>query len=173
MEQLKIDLAEQQKLRQDLEDKFNLAQDSLRKAVDKIKSLDSEKETLEGKVKELEAKSQEVELGKIIVSPDVDETGAKHYETPSVSVTGGRSAQILGLQGKVLVVNKEYDFVVINLGSKDGVVLGDEFSIFNNNRFIGDVKIEKVHDSMAAAGFLTSGMKDNISEGDKVVQKVR
>ncbi|KPK97988.1 MAG: hypothetical protein AMJ95_06305 [Omnitrophica WOR_2 bacterium SM23_72] len=173
MEQLNIDLAQQQQFRQDLESKFSLAQEDLRTAMAKIKELDSEKEALESKVKELEAKTQEVELGKIIVSPDVDLTGAKHYELPEVSVMPTRGQQILGLQGKVLVVNKEYNFVVINLGAKDGVDVGDEFSVFDNNTLIGDVKVEKVHDSMAAAGFLTAELKNNISEGNKVVQKVR
>ncbi|KPK98107.1 MAG: hypothetical protein AMJ95_05760 [Omnitrophica WOR_2 bacterium SM23_72] len=173
MEQLNIDLAEQQQLRQDLEKKFNLAEEDLRNAMSKIKELDSEKETLEAKVKELEAKTQEVELGKIVVSPDVDISGSKHYEIPEVSVMPGRVSQMLGVQGKVLVVNKEYNFVVINVGAKDGVDVGDEFSVFDNNSLIGDIKVEKVHDSMAAAGFLTADMKNKISEGDKVVQKVR
>ncbi|MFH1458622.1 MAG: hypothetical protein ABIG31_05640 [Candidatus Omnitrophota bacterium] len=173
MEQLKIDLAEQQKLRLDLEQKFNIAQEEIRKTMVKIKELDSEKGALEEKVKELEAKTQEVELGKIVVSPEIVVTGAEHFEVPEVSVKADTGPQILGLQGKVLVVNKEYNFVVVNLGAKDGVGVGDEFSVFHNNRFIADVKIEKVHESMAAAGLLTSNMKDNISEGDKVVQKVR
>jgi myosin heavy subunit len=173
MDRLNIDLVEQQKLRQDLENKFDLAQVELHKATVKIEELDSEKETLESKVKELEAKTQEVELGKIIVSPEGSESGVKHYEVPEVSVKAGREPQVLGLQGKVLVVNKEYNFVVINLGAKDGVDIGDEFSVFDDSAHIGDVKVEKVHDSMAAAGFLSADMKDNISEGNKVIQKVK
>jgi hypothetical protein len=139
-----------------------------------IKTLNTQKDTLETKVNELEAKSQEVELGKIIVSPDDSLiSGAKRFELPTVSVMPGKTPQILGLEGKVLVINKEYNFVVINLGAKDGVAVGDEFSIFHINKFVGDVKIEKVHESMAAAGFQTSDLKDSITEGDKVVQKVR
>ena len=173
MDRLNIDLAEQQKLRKDLEDKFDLAQEDLRKAMDKIEALDSEKEALETKVKELEAKTQEVELGKIVVSPEVSEPGVKHYEVPVVSAKAAREPQSLGLQGKVLVVNKDYNFAVINLGAKDGVDIGDEFSIFDDSAYIGDIKVEKVHDSMAAAGFLSANMKDNIREGNKVTQKVR
>ncbi len=173
MERLNIDLAEQQKLRKDLESKFDLAQEELRKAIVKLESLDSEKETLESKVKELEAKTQEVELGKIIVSPEAGESGVKHYEMPAVSAKAAREPQVLGLQGKVLVVNKEYNFVVINLGAKDGVDIGDEFSVFDDSALIGDIKVEKVHDSMAAAGFLSADIKDKIREGNKVIQKVR
>jgi hypothetical protein len=62
---------------------------------------------------------------------------------------------------------------VISLGSKDGVKTGDKFSVYHNNRYVGDVTVEKVHDSMAASGFASVDMKDNVSEGDKVVQKGR
>jgi hypothetical protein len=51
--------------------------------------------------------------------------------------------------------------------------VGDIFSIYHNNKDIGEVKVEKVHDSMAAAGFSASDIKDKVSEGDKVVQKVK
>jgi len=71
------------------------------------------------------------------------------------------------------VVNKEYNFVVMNLGSRDGVTAGSEFSLYHNNQHVGDVKIEKVHDAMSAAGFLAPETKDKVSEGDRVVQKVK
>jgi len=173
MEQLKIDLEEQKELRLDLEKKLNKASEEIRKAMFQIKDLNSQKVTLESKVKDLEEKSQEVELGKIIVSPEVPMTEPKVAETQIVSEKTEKTPQILGLQGKVLVVNKEYNFAVINLGAKDNVIVGEEFSIYHNNKYVGDVKIEKVHESMAAAGFLSSDIKDKISEGDKVVQKVK
>ncbi len=75
------------------------------------------------------------------------------------------------LAGKVLVVNKDYDFLVINIGSKEGVAVGDIFSVSHNNKYIGDVKIEKLHESMAAAGFVSPEIKAAVSEGDKVTKK--
>jgi hypothetical protein len=173
MEQLKLDLEEQKVLRLDLEKKFAQSQEEIRKAVVQIKDLDSKKVTLESKLRELEARTQEVELGKIVVSPESLASEPKDYGSQSVSAEMASQPQILGLQGKVLVVNKEYNFVVMNLGAKDGVDVGDEFSIYHNNKYIGDIKVEKVHESMAAAGFLTSDVKDKINEGDKIVQKVK
>jgi len=60
---------------------------------------------------------------------------------------------------------------VINIGSKDGVAIGSEFSVFNSDKLLGDIKVEKVRDSMAAAGFVSADLKDKINEGDKVVKK--
>jgi len=36
---------------------------------------------------------------------------------------------------------------------------------------IGEVKVEKVHDTMSAAGFVSPELKDKILEGDSVIQK--
>jgi hypothetical protein len=78
---------------------------------------------------------------------------------------------ILSPEGKVLVVNNDYNFIVINLGNKEGVEIGQLFSVYRGNKYIGDVKVEKVHDSMSAAGFVTPDIKDKVNEGDKVVRK--
>jgi hypothetical protein len=63
--------------------------------------------------------------------------------------------------------------VVTNLGKKEGIDIGDVFSVYHGPDYIGDVKIEKIHDSMSAAGFVSAETKDKVSEGDKVIQKVK
>jgi peptidoglycan hydrolase CwlO-like protein len=152
IEALNAELNQQEAIRADLEKKLTDAGDEIRKAQSRLKELDSEKIALESRLKELEIKSQQqrVELGTIVVSPEKPAT----------------------LEGKVLVVNKDYNFVVINLGSKDGVSLGDAFSIYQDDQHIGEVKVEKVHEAMSAAGFVSDDIKDKVKEGDKVVQKV-
>jgi hypothetical protein len=123
-----------------------------------LKELESTKKAFEEKVKSLEEKVQNVELGKIVVSPD--QKGAEAQPAAAVK-----------LEGKISVVNKEYNFAVINLGNKDGVNVGDVFSVIHNNKNAGDLKVEKVHDNMSAAGFVTPDLKDIIAEGDRVELK--
>lgn len=183
-ELLRTDLEQQKTLRSDLERKLTQAQDEVRKTQAQLSVLQSQKEILESKVKEIEAKGQGVELGKIVVSPEQtanEPKRAKAKESKKKKKTKSTVQpakenilpSVQGLEGKVLVVNKDYNFVVIGLGSKDGLALGDIFSVYHNNKYIGDVRIEKVHDSMAAAGFVEIDIKDKISEGDKVIQKVK
>ena len=76
------------------------------------------------------------------------------------------------LEGKVTVINKEYNFAVINLGQKDGINTGDQFTVSRDGKVIGEIKVEKVHDSMSAAGFAAE-LKDLIKENDLVVQKAK
>lgn len=187
LELLRADLEQQKASRLDLEKKLTTAQEDVRKTQAQLSELQSQKTTLESKIKDLETKTHGVELGKIVVSPDSaqaepadkkaeKEKTDKKEKKAKVSKKAAKEdsgAASPGLEGKVLVVNKDYNFAVISLGSKDGVALGDTFAIYHNNKFIGDIKVEKVHDSMAAAGFVDVGIKDKVYEGDKVTQKVK
>lgn len=193
IDQLRTELEQQKNLRSDLEGKFTKAQKDAREAQARLRDLESKKMELESKVNslqersaDLENKMNEVELGKIVVSPESSSSAATPAaskqkkvkpETVKLSkktVTPAPERNVTlptGLEGKVLVVNKDYNFAVINLGTRDGVVVGNLFAVYRSNKYIGDVKIEKVHDSMSAADFISDGIKDKISEGDKVVRK--
>jgi hypothetical protein len=169
---LNTELEDQKKLRADLEGRLNKAQEDVVKTQSRIKELESQKSSLEAKINDLEIRYQGVELGKIVVSPETTPLEGEKTAKPSAEKKPVSKSKASGnLSGKVLVVNKEYDFVVINLGSKDKVAIGDIFSVYHNNQIIGDVKIDKLHDSMAAAVFLSADTKNKISEGDEVVQK--
>lgn len=174
IDQLKTDLEQQKALRLDLEKKFNQAQKDVEGIQAQLKELGSKKAELEAKVKDLEERSQGVELGKIVVSPETQPSAQPPVEEakakPQVKAKPQKAA-VSALEGKVLVVNRDYNFAVINVGSKDGVEIDNVFSVYHANKYIGDVKIEKVHDSMAAADFITSGIKDKINENDRVVRK--
>ncbi|MBM3243220.1 MAG: hypothetical protein FJZ12_00040 [Candidatus Omnitrophica bacterium] len=160
LDQIRSELDTLKSTKFELEDKLIRAQDELVSIQAKLGALASEKESLEAKVKEFEESSTDVELGKIVVSPEAAASGKSVATTPKP------------LEGKVLVVNKEYNFVVVNIGSKDGIALGQVFAIYQGNAYIGDIKIEKLHDSMAAAGFLQDDTKNKVREGDKVVKKI-
>ena len=168
------ELQAQKRLKSDLEAVLKQSQGDLEKIKTELKKLQSEKEALEGRMRELGVPFPGVELGKIIVSPEAG-TGASAVtaEGPAEVTVIETTAVASGLEGTILVVNKDYNFAVINMGSKDGLEIGDTFSVFHEDKYIGDVKVEKLHDSMAAAGFASADTKDRVREGDKVMQKGR
>lgn len=182
LEQITADLEQQKALRTDLEQKFNQAQEDAKKMQDALKDLEQQKNKLEKKVKELETKTEGVELGKIVVNSESAKAPEKDKKAKKEKVVKSKPAAQAqpeaaaaespeGPEGRVLVVNKEYNFAVINLGSKDGVQMDSIFSVFRGDKYLGDLKVEKVHDSMAAAGFVSEDLKDKIAEGDKVLPK--
>jgi len=173
LEKVKADLTTQKSLRVKLEGDLELAQNSLKKAQVQLQELQGKKDLLESQVGALSSKKDsDVELGTIVVGPETQTALSL-----SGSATGGPATSVAAQpaasasEGKVLVVNREYNFAVINLGSKDGVAVGDVFYVYHNNKYIGDITLEKIHDSMAAAGFASSKIKSKIAEGDRVVKK--
>ncbi len=178
IDQLKSDLENQKEMRSTLEKKVSQSQEDVKKAQAQLKELEAKKTELEDRVKELESSSKEtgsksggVELGKIIVSPetspDISQAQAAQA-SPQEKNTGASN-----LAGKILVINKDYNFAVINLGNKDGVTVGNVFSVYHKDKYLGDIKVEKVHDAMSAAGFVSSAVKNKFSEGDRVVLKTK
>ncbi|MFA5275950.1 MAG: hypothetical protein WC417_03550 [Candidatus Omnitrophota bacterium] len=177
-----------------LEGKLTAANEDIKKAQASLKSIQEQKTQLENKVKELQTQTQGVELGKIVVSPETKGVSKKNEAkkppqekkgflgfgkkkapeqkpAPVEEKTAALSTSSVGHDGKILVINKEYNFAVLSLGSRDGIIVGDSFSVYHNGNYIGDLLVEKLHDSMAAANFVNPDLKDRIAEGDKVVQK--
>jgi len=158
-----------------LEIQLRSAQEELNGIRDQLISLEGIKQELEQKLgqkpkepevkvpaksapKAEEAKPGEVQLEKIVVAPNPQE------EAPVVSPA-------VPLEGKVLVVNREYDFIVINLGQKDGVNLGDTFEVLRKDKSLGQAKVEEVRDTMSVATPGTKDMIKQIKEDDRVVRR--
>ncbi|MFA5411020.1 MAG: hypothetical protein WC321_04065 [Candidatus Omnitrophota bacterium] len=190
LDRMALELQQQKDLRADLEGRLTQTQTETENAKTQLKTLQSERAELQAKVAELqmraqdlEAKMQGIELGEIVVSPEGKAPAKKEKRVkpqarqksrksaPSAAQEEAAAPAYFGVEGTVLVVNKDYDFAVINLGAKDGVNVGNLFSVYKNKEYIGDIKIEKVHDSMSAADFASAGIRDMISEGDKVVRR--
>lgn len=159
--------------------------DRIRNEGDTLKSqlysIQQAKEILEKKFKEALAKS-EVELEKIIVKPepfvgsrDRTDTHRMTHE-PFAAVEHsldefGESAQLSDVNGEIMVVNKQFDFAVINLGSDDGLRNGMNLGVYRDRRFLAMIEVERTHDNMSAARIPRAWRDADIREGDMVVLK--
>jgi len=177
IEELRADLDRQKGSSVELEEKLVKAQKDMDKVKGQLREMEARRTELESKIQQLEANADSnnnVELGTIVVNPENSPNRTKPEPVPDTKneKLAVMAANVV-LEGKVLVINKDYSFAVINLGSKDGVGLGDIFSVYHNNKYVGDIKVEKTHDSMSAAGFLSPDLKTKVNEGDKVVVKTK
>jgi len=131
----------------------------------KVKDLEAAKSALETKVMEL-TQQPTVELDKIVVSsPGGGEPIVPvSLSSPSADAGAPRGSQ----EGQVVVVNREYDFVVMNLGRNQGVAIGQELQVVRGTEVLGRVKIEKVYDELSAAAIMPNSEKDRMHEGDVV-----
>lgn len=182
VETLQSELDQQQGIQDTLQKKLDESRVALDKTQAQLKILETRKSELEQKLRKFEpvdeaALESDVDLGVIEVGTPADEPAAESAplaeepQAPQPALSEAQSAG--GSEGAVMVVNKDYNFAVINLGSEDGIQEGSEFSVFQDQSYIGDLKVEQLHDSMSAAGFLSPAISARIREGDIVIQKLR
>lgn len=68
------------------------------------------------------------------------------------------------LEGKVLVVNNKFQFIVIDLGEKHGVNVGDDFVVYKDAQEVARVQVEAVYDAMSTASILSDSQPKSIKE---------
>ena len=88
---------------------------------------------------QLGSKSSEVELPPIIVNSD----------GPAVNTNPGESK--LGLDAKVVSINAENNFVIVDAGEGSGVSVGDTLSVYRDSQYIARLEVIQVRKDIAAA----------------------
>ncbi|MCM8824141.1 MAG: hypothetical protein NC822_05670, partial [Candidatus Omnitrophica bacterium] len=68
--------------------------------------------------------------------------------------------------GEVIFLNKDYNFIVVNIGRKELVREGDIFGVYRNNQLIGSVKVLQLLDNVSACDIESSILPINV--GDKI-----
>ncbi|MDE1920965.1 MAG: hypothetical protein KGJ09_02690 [Candidatus Omnitrophica bacterium] len=101
--------------------------------------------------------------------------------TAQPAPSGGKGAMELGkivvgppsgaTQGKILSVDTDADFVIFNLGLKEGVKPDAVLSVYRGTRYLGDIKAARVQDEMAAADIVPPLTGKDIQKNDTVVLK--
>lgn len=126
--------------------KLSSAQKELEEVKTKLDAAIKEKDSLDQNLKDLQAQTG-VQLDKIVVSP----TGIE--------------------EGKILVVNEEFDFVVINLGQEANVSVGQPVYIYQGDKFLGEGAIEKVQEAMSVVKISDPNIKSAVKVGDIIKLK--
>jgi hypothetical protein len=94
-----------------------------------------------------QAKEPEVSLDKIVVNPAPEDGG------------------------KVISIDAETEFLIVNLGEKDGVRKNTVLSIYRGEKYLGDVKVTRVLPEMSAADFVPPFSSKDAQKDDRVVLK--
>ncbi len=135
--------------------------------IDQLKAQLEKAQTSKGELKaELDKlKTERIALGKIVVAQE--QPGQETAPSAVLSAEQKLSTPFL-LEGRVLVVNRKYDFVVIDLGANDRLKPDEVLRVYHRNNHIGDIRVERVQEAMSACGFLSKTVKKKIKVGNKV-----
>ncbi len=169
-QELKASLEQEAKVKDELNSELDISQrrvqeleGQLAQEVSRRQEIENLSSQLQEHIKELESaraagnvstpQAEQVQLEPIVVAPSA----------PPVPVTGK--------EGKILTVDKDNDFIIVNLGERDGVAEGALMSIYKGDEYLGDVKVSRVQPAMSAADFVPPLSSQNISKSDRVVRK--
>jgi hypothetical protein len=141
------------------------------------KRLESKAQQLQGRLTLIEQENADLELqldgtgssvtlDRLVVGPTGDAPFVGGVIVPAPILEETRSGILL--TGRILVVNREYDFVVINMGKASGIHMGDEFDVMRGSQMLGRVKVEKLYEALAAAAMVGDTNKEQLREGDTV-----
>lgn len=151
-------LAELENKNKSLEDKFNEMDKLLKEKMVQVESIKKKLEQAKNSANAIVQNGDSVELSPIVIHPQ-GSLGMRPQITAPVIEKGS-------LAGKVIAVNKENGFVVIDMGSEQGVSMGDTFKVYNNNKVLALLKVIQVRDAISACDIRNeTGV---IKEGDTV-----
>lgn len=74
-------------------------------------------------------------------------------------------------KGRILSVDLETEFVILNLGSKDGMEIGHVLSVYRGKDYLGDIKVTRVQPDMSAADLIPPFSSRIVRKNDQVILK--
>jgi cell shape-determining protein MreC len=93
----------------------------------------------------------------------------KRRETATVRESG--SSRRAGVHGTVLAYNQAYNFVVLNLGARNGVESNSEMLVLRDGTLIGKIRISSVEPATAIGDIMTNSLARGVQvqPGDSVI----
>lgn len=139
----------------DVQKKLGQTESMVQNKIDEIWEI---KESLDMSFRMAQGKpaSGEVELPPIVVSAQGQETDGK--TDPKVSKPG--------FEGKVVSVNEENNFIIMDVGEKRGVHLGDVLGVYRGSEYIARVEVIQVRQDISAADL--KEQRSKVKAGDVV-----
>jgi hypothetical protein len=94
----------------------------------------------------------------------------RRRETASVKRQGSSSRRA-GVHGTVLAYNQAYNFVVLNLGARNGVEPNSELLVLRDGTLIGKIRISSVEPATAIGDIITNSLTRGVQvqPGDNVI----
>ena len=69
---------------------------------------------------------------------------------------------------QVMTINRNFNFVVLNIGARDNVKMGERMTVEQKGNSIATVEVEKLYDNFSAATIVEERSDSKIQEGDAV-----
>jgi len=111
-----------------------------------------------------------IELEEIVVVPgDAEAEDVISVETILLGEKVPTLSEVL--DGRILSVDRETEFVIVSLGTEDGVAVGNILSVYRDEDYVGDIKITRLQPEMSAADLIPPFSIREVKKNDQVKAK--
>ena len=100
---------------------------------------------------------------------EYDEQNNKLQSTDGKDLTGQQSKVLKKINGKILRVDTDNKFAIIDVGKEAGIKEGDVLSAYREDKLIGKVKIITLRQTMSSVETVGDTSLDVLQEGDQIM----
>lgn len=78
---------------------------------------------------------------------------------------------VKAVDGKVLAVSKVMNLLIVNVGKERGVEVGDQFTVYRGDKFVGKIQVEKADKDWSSARMIEDFKRLDPTVGDDITSK--
>jgi peptidoglycan hydrolase CwlO-like protein len=153
----------------DLEQKVTQTEQKVTEAQTKLSDVQSRLGAESAAAQEAQTKLTGLETEKKILADDLAGEKARVKELQSYIDRSQTGEMPPGIVGKIVAINRNWNFVVLNVGMKQGVVENGEMIVYRNKVFVGKVRVVSTEANTAVADIIPASVQGQIQEGDEVM----
>ena len=129
------------------------------------------KDALERTTQALEAANDNYDVleGRLVAVEKNYLSVKKKYDSIVGESVGMQVTQLKKVEGKVINVNYDWNYVIINLGKEHNLPENLEMTVARDQEYICKVLVTRVYPKYAVAEILPKNKHGNVIEGDRVI----
>jgi uncharacterized coiled-coil protein SlyX len=126
---------------------------------------------LQAQLEDARRQLDSAEKEKAFLSEKLQTTQERPTQLPEEKKRRETAPRRTGVRGTVLAVNQAYNFVVLNLGARQGVEPNSEMLVLREGTLIGKIRISSVEPATAIGDIITSSLARGVQvqPGDTVI----
>jgi hypothetical protein len=126
---------------------------------------------LQAQLEETRSQLEVAEHEKMLLSDKTRGTQERSSQLEDEKKQRDTAAKKTGIHGTILAVNQAYNFVVLNLGGRQGVELNAEMLVVRGGTLIGKIRVSSVEPSTTIGDITTSSLTRGVQvqPGDTVI----
>ncbi len=140
------------------------------RANQQLRSVEGERDNLLSRVDDLDIQIAQMQDEKLELEERIIDQQAliEEYEA-ELFVEAGEVGTPEGLRGEVIQVNTDWNFVILNVGSAQGLTANTEMLVHRDDEMIGRVRVSDVREATAVAEIMPDWLRTTLRRGDHVL----